>query len=138
MSDEIIKVLDDLSQRFGIAVDWTSSNVLPYLQDLTQKYVNYRLAMSVMELVLGILLFVVAVKLVREAKRQHYKANEEGRGYFEDDFREVIAMACLAGAAFAIFIDIILIPSALGDIVTCMTFPEKLILDELLQALKNH
>ena len=77
MSDEIIKVLDDLSQRFGIAVDWTSSNALPYLQELTKKYVNYKLAMSAMELALGILFFVVAVKLVKEAKRQHYKAKEE-------------------------------------------------------------
>lgn len=138
MSDEIIKVLDDLSQRFGIAVDWTSSNVLPYLQELTQKYVHYRLAMSVMELVIGILLFVAAAKMVKEAKHQHYKAKEEARSYFEDNFHDGIAIACCAGAAFAIFIDIILIPSALGDIITCMTFPEKLILDELLQALKNH
>lgn len=43
MSDEIIKVLDDLSRRLGIAVDWTSSNALPYLQQLAQKYVNYKL-----------------------------------------------------------------------------------------------
>ena len=60
MSDEIIKVLDDLSQRFRIAVDWTSANMLPYLQMLTRKYVNYRLAMSVMELIVGILLFAAA------------------------------------------------------------------------------
>ena len=32
MSDEIIKVLDDLSDRVGITIDWTSQNVLPYLQ----------------------------------------------------------------------------------------------------------
>lgn len=138
MSDEIIKVLDDLSQRFGIAVDWTSSNALPYLQELAKKYVNYRLAMSAMELALGILFFVAAMKLVKEAKRQHYKAKEERRDYFDDNFHDGIAMACLAGAASAIVIDIFLIPSALGDIVTCMTFPEKLMLDELLQVLKNH
>lgn len=34
MRDEIIKVLDDLSERLGIAVDWTSQNVLPYLQEI--------------------------------------------------------------------------------------------------------
>ena len=32
MSNEIIKVLDALSDKLGIAVDWTSENVLPYLQ----------------------------------------------------------------------------------------------------------
>ena len=137
MSDEIIKVLNDLSQRFGIAVDWTSANVLPYLQELTQKYVNYRLAMSIVELVGGIMLFVVAMKLIKEAKHQHYKAEEEKRSYFDDNFHDGIAIACCAGAAFAIIIDIVLIPNALGDIIACMTFPEKLILDELLQMIKN-
>lgn len=34
MSNEIIKVLDDLSERLGIAIDWSSQNVMPYLQDL--------------------------------------------------------------------------------------------------------
>lgn len=33
MSDEIIKVLDDLSKRAGIAIDWTSQNVLPYYKN---------------------------------------------------------------------------------------------------------
>lgn len=32
MSVEVIKVLDALVEKFGIAIDWTSANVLPYLQ----------------------------------------------------------------------------------------------------------
>lgn len=31
MSDEIIKILDDLGQRFGVVIDWSSENVMPYL-----------------------------------------------------------------------------------------------------------
>ena len=31
MSDEIIKLLDDLGQRFGIAIDWSSENMMPYI-----------------------------------------------------------------------------------------------------------
>ena len=34
MSEEIIKILDDLGRRFGILIDWSSKNILPYLQDL--------------------------------------------------------------------------------------------------------
>lgn len=30
MSEEIIKVLDNLAERFGVAVDWTSTNVSHY------------------------------------------------------------------------------------------------------------
>ena len=31
MSDEIIKVIDELGKRFGIVIDWSSENVLPYI-----------------------------------------------------------------------------------------------------------
>ena len=33
MGDEIIKVINDLCGKFGIAIDWTSSNVIPYLEE---------------------------------------------------------------------------------------------------------
>ena len=47
MRDEIIKVLNDLSERLGIAVDWTSQNVLPYLQELCDKYISYEIWTSI-------------------------------------------------------------------------------------------
>lgn len=31
VSDQIIQVLDAICDKFGLAVDWTSTNVLPYL-----------------------------------------------------------------------------------------------------------
>ena len=36
ISDGIIKVLDSLADKFGIAIDWTSSNILPYLQGFNE------------------------------------------------------------------------------------------------------
>ena len=37
MSKEIIAIFDDLAERFGVAIDWTSANVMPYLQELFAK-----------------------------------------------------------------------------------------------------
>ena len=37
MSNEVIKVLDAFSQKFGIAINWTSENIMPYLQQLGEK-----------------------------------------------------------------------------------------------------
>jgi len=33
VSDQIIKVLDNLGQKFGVAVDWTQSNIMRYKND---------------------------------------------------------------------------------------------------------
>ena len=54
MSEEIIKVLDALAEKFGVAVDWTSANVIPYLEQLCGKYVNYEIATSVIWMLFGI------------------------------------------------------------------------------------
>lgn len=47
MSDEIIKILNALAEKFGIMVDWSQQNIQPYLQDLMYRVIQYNLATSV-------------------------------------------------------------------------------------------
>lgn len=79
MADEIIKVLDDLSQRFGIAVDWSSQNMIPYLQTLGNKLVHYEIGMALMYITIGILLLC--------ASRFTYKKwkGVESKNYLSDE-----------------------------------------------------
>lgn len=56
MSDEVIKILDALTERLGLAIDWSSSNVLPYFQELCNKYVTYEIVTSIIWIVIGITL----------------------------------------------------------------------------------
>lgn len=39
VSNQIIEVLDYLCSKIGITIDWTESNVLPYVQTLLEKYI---------------------------------------------------------------------------------------------------
>ena len=54
MSEEIIKVLDYLGEKFGVAIDWTQENVLPYLQDLLSRFAGYRITVSVFWIIAAI------------------------------------------------------------------------------------
>ena len=54
MSSEVIKVLDYFAEKFGIAIDWGSENVLPYVEELRSKLVTYELYTSVFWLIIGI------------------------------------------------------------------------------------
>ena len=47
VSSEIIEVLDYLGEKFGIAIDWTSNNVLPYLQALVDKFIKWEISTSI-------------------------------------------------------------------------------------------
>lgn len=39
MGNEVITVLDALSEKLGIAIDWSSENVLPYIQEVYEGFV---------------------------------------------------------------------------------------------------
>ena len=125
MSEEIIKVLDALAEKFGLAVDWTSANVIPYLEQLCGKYVNYEIATSVVWSLLGIVLLFLAKWLLKKTK---YFYNEA------DDWDDEYGIGCILtgiGCGIAIITGLIMIIAQTFDIVTCFTFPEKIIIEEL-------
>lgn len=41
MSDEIIKILNTVCDKIGIAVDWSNQNIVPYVKDLLHRCQNY-------------------------------------------------------------------------------------------------
>ena len=71
MGNEIIKVLDNLGEKFGIAIDWSSENVLPYLQDLTKRIVNYEITKDFIWIgmfIIGLIILTVIIIKVRKNK----------------------------------------------------------------------
>lgn len=132
MSEEIINVLDALAEKFGLAVDWTSANVIPYLEQLCGKYVNYEIATSVVWLILGIILMLVGKFGIKTAK---YCCNKSKENIYSNwDFGAVFAGTW---TAVALLTGVIVIICQVFDIVTCFTFPEKIILDELMSIYRN-
>lgn len=126
MSEEVIKILDALAEKFGLAIDWTSANVLPYLQQLCGKYVTYEIATSVVWILIGICLLFVGKYSIEKAK-QYWKKYEEDT-YSDYDVITVM-FGILAGCV--IIGGIAVISCQTFDIVTCITFPEKIIIEEL-------
>lgn len=116
MSDEIIKILDDLAKRFGIAIDWSSKNVVPYLKELFGKFINYELYTSIVWILLGIIAIILGIFLIKNATK----------------LDDVDGMFFIIG--FGIFISFIglgIIFAQIYDIIACMTFPEKILFDAI-------
>lgn len=126
MSEEVIKILDNLAERFGIAVDWTSTNIIPYLQQLSGKCVKYEMATSVMWLVIGAITLLIAIFLGRYLYKNLYKLEEEE---YDCDAYLVLVVIFLSLIVAGIIITI----TQTLDIIACYTFPEKIVIEELLQ-----
>lgn len=54
MSEEIIKVLDYICGKFGIAIDWTAENVMPQVIDIFSRYRIYEIVLNSIGVVLSI------------------------------------------------------------------------------------
>lgn len=113
MSDEIIKILDDLGQRFGVAIDWSSQNVMPYLQNLVRRFTTYEIATSIMWLTIGMIFLlagiIFSIKIVKSENR---------------DIHSLILFPVVLAV-----IGIVMIMCQISDIITVNTIPEKTIIE---------
>lgn len=127
MSEEIIKVLDALAEKFGLTVDWTSANVIPYLERLCGKYVNYEIATSVVWILLGIICLFIGKWGVKKTKYCYNRYQEIS------EMNDWDVAATFVGIITGVIIiaSVIVIICQVFDITTCLTFPEKIIIDEL-------
>lgn len=128
MSDEIIKILDDLGERFGVAIDWSSKNVMPYLEDLASRFTSYEVLTSIMWIVIAVIVIIgcsIGIhKVIKYANKKiekalYYSVWSEGKPFL------VVILILLIGIA------IIIIITQIIDIITCYTIPEKMILEYL-------
>lgn len=123
MSEEIIKVLDALCEKFGGAVDWTAENVLPYAQQLLNRLVNYEIATSILYIIIA-----AAILLVSGVSAAIFipKAIEDE---WSNEWPAVLAG--LAAVICVIMVPVFVVVCAVQakNIITCCTFPEKILLD---------
>lgn len=129
MSNEIIKVLDALCEKFGVAIDWSSQNVLPYAKELMDKLIRYEIATSIALIATFIILFVTCLVV---AIKSIPKTNEE---YW--DTAEPVYWVAVISTVCAIVFGIVMFGVCITqghDIITCLTFPEKIIFDYITNA----
>lgn len=115
VSSEIIEVLDYLGEKFGIAIDWTSNNVLPYLQTLADKFIKWEISTSIVWIIIAVFVMVGMIVLIN--LKGVRKINEETDGML---WIPIIVL---------IIVSFMVICIQIFDIVECNVFPEKALYD---------
>lgn len=127
MSEEIIKVLDNLCEKFGIAIDWTSQNVVPYLKELMGRFINYEVVTSIFWIIVGVIAIIIPVIVIKKISKYAEKEIEED---YYSDWRFYQVVTIIFGS-FIVFTFLIMILFQIYDIIECYTIPEKVIFDYL-------
>lgn len=129
MSEEIIKVLDNLGQKFGIAIDWTSQNVMPYLQGLMQRYIKYSITNKILGTVVLIVFSIIVGIVLCKTYKKYKEEKEKDRWYDGIWYNLSITFAIILG--ILIIMSIICIPLNIEGIIQDIYVPELTIIDEI-------
>ena len=129
VGEQIIQVLNALCEKFGLVIDWTSENVIPYLGELCGKLVNYEIWTSVAWMATMVLLsgiFGLCAKKVIPIAREKLD---------EYDYPIAATITVIFVATFC-FATIICCGVQIFDIVKCVTFPEMYIFEYVKHAIE--
>jgi hypothetical protein len=105
ISNQTKELLEELGKQFGLIVDWSNSNVMPYLQDLSSRVVRYELITSICWAVVGIIIGIAGIILIL---RGFKRAVDKGAGF--DAEMEVFI------GAIMIFVAIVIVSFQIRDI----------------------
>lgn len=130
LSEEIITILNYLCQKFGIAIDWTSENVMPYLQDLAARYIKYEVFTSIAWIGLFVAITVLAGIVWAISGTVSVKC-------VRNDIAQGICYMSIIVFWFAFALCIIVGMAQAYDIIECYTIPEKVILEYLKQLMNS-
>lgn len=126
VSDQIIQVIEHLAQKFGIAINWSSENIMPIVEELCTKYISYEIMTSKAWIIgasITLLLIIIGeiLILIDPLDEIYYTSDKIG-------FSIVMLM-------LAVF-PIVCICVQTFDIIRCTTFPELQIL-QYIQSFMN-
>lgn len=126
ISDEIIKVLDVLGEKFGIVIDWTQQNIQSYIQDLCQRVIQYKLSTSIIGLIIAILLlaisiiwFIYTIKITTGYKNK----------YELSDDKFIRQCSCFIITPIMCLISLIVGSRMIYNICMCIYVPERVLID---------
>lgn len=105
-----------LAEKFGLMLDWSNENVIPYLQQLAERVVQFETKQSILYLILGILFILVAIAIFVILKK-----NPDILDFEEFWCLFVIAAIILLIAGFLMTL------SQIEDLITCKYLPEKIL-----------
>lgn len=140
MDEELCNVIDKIAEKIGVAIDWSSENVMPYIQDIMQRY----RAMSIIETIIIMavcakiitICIIVAVKMIKGIINGFHNGVSSiwVDADYEDSFYYQISGFSVATSGIiilAFLVSFIVFGFATGDLIRWIYVPEVKLLEVL-------
>lgn len=128
VSEQIIQVMDVLFEKFGIVIDWTSENVIPYMETLCKKLIIYEISTSIAWMVIMTLISIGSIMATKKFYPT-FKNGVEKEKHTYNCAWGVASVFAIVGVVFINFVTICVLGTQIMDIIKCSTFPEMYIFE---------
>jgi hypothetical protein len=127
MDNNLVQAINTLSEKFGIAIDWSSKNVIPYLQQLFSQYIHYEITRTIIEMIILLIFIFLSFMYFKWIYKKHkdFKAD-----IYVDYFDEHPIALLLSGVIGVVSACILFgFVSDLFYLIKCFTIPDVVIFE---------
>lgn len=69
MDKELCNVIDKIAEKIGVAIDWSGENVMPYVQDIMERYRTINIIQNAIFSIIAMIVLIICVIIgVKETK----------------------------------------------------------------------
>lgn len=97
ISEKIIEVLEYFADKVGIAINWTSDNILPYVQQILAKYQAYAIVENAIWIAICTIGIVGCIICGKKVYAHHLKVQDDC--YADDDIFLIITIPAIVGVS---------------------------------------
>lgn len=133
MGNEVIKVLNHLGDQFGVAIDWSSANVMPYLNDLMTRMIKYGIYINIYHIIYAIFItavfIIVTIVLYKIACKMILRSEENEEHINSAKILSTAFAISLVTTIIVVLIEIGNIKDCIADIIELNIVPEKYVIE---------
>lgn len=133
MGNEVIKVLNHLGDQFGVAIDWSSANVMPYLNDLMSRMIKYGIYINIYHIIYAIFItavfIIVTIVLYKIACKMILRSEKNEEHINSAKILSTAFAISLVTTVIVVLIEIGNIKDCIADIIELNTVPEKYVIE---------
>ena len=123
VSEQIMQGIDKLCEKFGIIIDWSSKNVIPYLETLCKRLITYEIVSSIIWVVIMALISIASIIATKKYTPIFIEGVRENKSTYDVGWEvasvfAIIALVIIYTTSFFVIVEQII------DITECLTFPE--------------
>ena len=128
ISQQLAGVLDALAERFGLAIDWSSTNVVPYIKGLMARFARYEIIQSIAWIVAVGVIFCLILAAWRYVAKRHKKERNDATKWKCDYRWELPSQILFAWSAIMALVFVGVLCYQIAHIIRASTLPESVIL----------